>query len=86
LFLVKPVTAGCNKEGTGDFATVERDRVGKVRMAPERLTLNSKGPGRVIPIGEPRRVAHQERWLGLMAAAAPLLWFGHAAWVWLKVV
>jgi hypothetical protein len=82
LFLV---TSSGASDGAGNgFGGVATDPAPALQPVSERR--RKKSSGRVTPIKTAGGREHQEQVLALMAAVGPMLWFGHAALVWLKVV
>jgi hypothetical protein len=86
LFLVKPARPRENPRTPNPMDQGEAARMARLRAHAERYAHPEKGPVRVMPAQLRENEAGQERLLGLMAALGPLLWFGHAALVWLKLV
>ena len=86
LFLVKPAMDRRAGEMSSRAEKVKALRSGRLKANADRLAEEGKRPGRVIPMALSEKQARQDRLLGLMAALGPMLWFGHAALVWFKMV
>ncbi len=86
LFLVKPAMAGARMEFTSHSEQLFAARAASARPNADRLAKQRGGPAQVIRMPDREKQARQETVLGWMAALGPMLWLGHAALVWLKVV
>ena len=86
LFLVKPAMARVGMETTTQSEKMFLPPVATLRANPARVAQRRGGPAQVIRMPQKDKQARQERILGWMAAAGPLLWLSHALLVWLKIV
>jgi hypothetical protein len=84
LFLVKPGMA--KMETPTRLEKTEAARGTKLRGTSDRQAQGRKEPSRVLQMPVPPNQVREQRLLGVTAALGPLLWFGHAVLVWLKVV
>lgn len=86
LFLVKRGVTGAAQETDSRAAQQQQLRGAEERADSKLARKNRRRPSRIVAVGRAHEQTRHERLLASMAGLAPLLWFGHAALVWLKVV